>query len=71
MKHYPLMVPGAVDSGKVLEVTAPFDFTGIATVELAGEATIELALDTAYRLLPRPRPLAAAARTAGDSGRSR
>jgi acyl-CoA reductase-like NAD-dependent aldehyde dehydrogenase len=71
MKHFPLMVPGAVDSGKVLEVTAPFDFAGIATVELAGEATVELALATAYRLfhrkdgwLPLPERLAILGRTA-------
>ncbi len=71
MKHYPLMVPGAVASGKVLEITAPFDFAGIATADLTGEATVELALATAYRLfhrkdgwLPLPERLAILAKTA-------
>lgn len=50
MKHYPLMVAGAFASGKTLEVKAPYDGAVIATVDLSGEATVELALTTAYRL---------------------
>lgn len=50
MKHYPLMVAGALASGKTLEVKAPFDGAVIATVELSGESTVDLALTTAYRL---------------------
>jgi acyl-CoA reductase-like NAD-dependent aldehyde dehydrogenase len=60
MVHYPLMIPGAKESGK-LDVTAPFDGTAIATVGAADAAAVEIALATAERLyldrdnwLPRP-----------------
>lgn len=71
MKHFPLMVPGATASGKTLTVIEPFAGAEIATVDLCGEAAIELALTTAYRLfrkkdgwLPLPRRQAILARTA-------
>lgn len=50
MKHFKLMVPGGVQTGENLTITAPFDFEKIATAELAGAETVELALVTAYRL---------------------
>jgi acyl-CoA reductase-like NAD-dependent aldehyde dehydrogenase len=50
MKRFKLMVPGGVTTGAVLTITAPFDFQQIATAELAGADTVELALATAHRL---------------------
>jgi len=50
MKHFDLMVPGGVATGATLTITAPFDFSKIATAELAGAETVEVALATAHRL---------------------
>ncbi len=50
VKHYTLMVPGFDSSGEKLEVTAPFDSQVIATCDLANEAVIEQALQTAAKL---------------------
>ncbi|MGB3210274.1 MAG: aldehyde dehydrogenase family protein [Desulforhopalus sp.] len=50
MEHYTLMVPGGSANGETLTITAPFDFRQIATADLAGPETVELALATAYRL---------------------
>lgn len=47
VEHHPLMVPGSESSGEKLAVTAPYDNALIATCELANEATIEQALQTA------------------------
>jgi acyl-CoA reductase-like NAD-dependent aldehyde dehydrogenase len=46
--NFPLMVPGAVRSGAMLEVAAPFDRKAIARVEVADGAAAEAALATAH-----------------------
>ena len=48
-ERYPLMVPEAT-SGAPAEVRAPYDGELIASVEVGGEAAVEQALATAYRL---------------------
>ena len=55
------MVEGVERSGSLLEVRSPYDGSLVATVDTAGEATIEAALVTAHSLfrdrsrwLPRP-----------------
>lgn len=47
MKHLNILVPGAPDAEDSLDITAPFDFTRIATADFAAEDTIERALQTA------------------------
>lgn len=49
MQHFPLMIPGAKGDG-VLEISAPFDGSVIATAECASLNDAELALKTAYKL---------------------
>ncbi len=70
MPHFPLMIPGAKESGD-LEVTAPFDSSAIATVGVADAAAVEIALATAERLyidrdnwLPRPQRIEILKKTA-------
>ena len=48
--HIELQIPGAVKSGKPLEVCAPYDNTLLATVDTADSAAVEQALTTAYAL---------------------
>jgi len=48
--HFKLMIPGALASGKQLEVRAPYDNTLLATVDTADAAAVEQALTTAYGL---------------------
>ena len=48
--HFKLMIPGALASGKRLEVRAPYDNTLLATVETADAAAVQQALATAYGL---------------------
>ena len=47
--HFPLMVPGATAEGSHA-VTAPYDGSLIANVDVAGAAAVETALATAYAL---------------------
>ncbi len=47
--HFPLMVPGAKPSGTA-EVTAPYDGSVIATIELGDIGVVGQALETAYSL---------------------
>ena len=48
--HIELMIPGALASGKLLEVSAPYDNTLLATVETADAPAVEQALASAYAL---------------------
>ena len=48
--HYPLLIPGSRPTGSVLEVTAPYDGTLIATLDTANDAAVDRALTTAYGL---------------------
>jgi acyl-CoA reductase-like NAD-dependent aldehyde dehydrogenase len=50
MEHFPLMVPGAVKSGKTVEVRGAFDQQVFATADTGGLDVIEKALATAYAL---------------------
>ncbi|MFT5285098.1 MAG: acyl-CoA reductase-like NAD-dependent aldehyde dehydrogenase [Planctomycetota bacterium] len=50
VKNFPLMIPGASSNSKLVEVTAPFDNSLIATVQTADEAAAEQALATAHAL---------------------
>lgn len=50
MADFSLMVHGTAPSAGKMVVTAPWDQSPIATVSLAGEAAVERALDTAWRL---------------------
>jgi len=47
--HFPLMVPGAANTG-THDVHAPFDGSLIATVDVAGASAVETALATAHDL---------------------
>ena len=49
-KHYALMVPGTKPSGQLLEVTAPFDGSLIASIDRVDEQGVEQALSTAHAL---------------------
>jgi len=49
-QHFPLMIPGADNSGDVLEVKAPFDQSLIAIVDTADVDAVEQALNTAHTL---------------------
>lgn len=49
-RHFPLLIPGAAAGGETLEVQAPFDGRLIATLDVADEAAVEQALQTAYGL---------------------
>jgi len=49
-RKYSTMVPGARETGAVLEVTAPFDNQVLGAVEAADAATLERALETAWAL---------------------
>lgn len=49
-QKYALMVPGAGSNDGYLKVFAPFDNSLIAEVEVADNAVVEMALDTAYKL---------------------
>ncbi len=46
--HFKLMIPGALASGKQLEVRAPYDNTLLATVDTADAPAVQQALATAY-----------------------
>ena len=48
--HHVAMVPDAGPGAGTIEVLAPYDRRPIATVEVAGGATVERALATAHRL---------------------
>jgi len=48
--HIELKIPGAVKSGKPLEVFAPYDNTLLAMVDTADAVAVEQALTTAYAL---------------------
>jgi len=50
-QHFPLMIPGADNSGDVLEVKAPFDQSLIAIVDTADVDAVEQALNTAHTWL--------------------
>jgi len=50
MKHFNLMVPGAHLSGEKLQITAPFDFSPIANIDIAEPEVVERALTNAYLL---------------------
>jgi len=65
MKHLSILVPGTSDTNHSLDITGPFDFTRIATADLAGKEAIERALQNATELyrdrkkwLPLPERLA-------------
>jgi acyl-CoA reductase-like NAD-dependent aldehyde dehydrogenase len=69
--HFPLMIPGAGNSSKTMEVVAPFDRQVIATVDTADSQAVEQALTTAYGLyrnrdqwLPAPERIAVLERAA-------
>ena len=49
-QHIPLLVPGADPDGDHASVSAPFDDAVIATMDTAGPATVERALQTAHGL---------------------
>lgn len=50
MQHVHLMVPGAKPEGDNITITAPFDGSEIASIEKAGLAATQTALETAYGL---------------------
>ena len=50
MRHIEILVPGAPDVSDSLDITAPYDFSRIGSAELAGEKTVERALQTASEL---------------------
>ena len=50
MKHFSVLVPGSAGAADQLDITSPFDFSKIATADLADEQTIERALQTAAEL---------------------
>lgn len=50
MRHLEILVPGAADVSDSLDITAPYDFSRIGSAELAGEKTVERALQTASEL---------------------
>ncbi|MEE9286794.1 MAG: aldehyde dehydrogenase family protein, partial [Gammaproteobacteria bacterium] len=50
LPHYPVMIPGANTTDGVLEVTAPFDGSLIATVDTADWKAADKALQTAHDL---------------------
>ena len=49
-EHFSLMIPGASPTCPPIEVTAPYDGSVIATVDIGGAEAIETALTTAYSL---------------------
>ena len=49
-EHFPLMIPGGIPADRIVNVTAPFDDSLIATVDTADSAAVETALNTAYTL---------------------
>jgi len=49
-EHFPLLIPGAEPAKQTFDVVAPYDNTLIATVDVADNNAVELALTTAYAL---------------------
>lgn len=50
VEHFSLMIPGVSSSDGVLELTAPYDQTLLATLDSADDEAVELALSTAHHL---------------------